>query len=205
MALFSNTLSWFVIAFLPRSKYLLISWLQSPSTVILEPKKKKSVTVSPSTCHEVVGLDAMILIFWMLNFKPAFWLYSFTFIKRLFNSSLLIVIRVESESEVVQLCLTLCDPMKCVAHQVPLSMEFFRQEYWSGLPFLSPGDLPNPGIEPGSPALQADTLPPQPPWKPIRVVSSAYLRVLIFLPVILIPAWNSQPSISHDILCMYVK
>ena len=46
-----------------------------------------------------------------------------------------------------------------VAHQAPPSMEFSRQEYWSGLPFPSPGDLPNPGIEPGSPALWADTLP----------------------------------------------
>ena len=46
-----------------------------------------------------------------------------------------------------------------VAHHVSLSMEFSRQEYWSGLPFPSPEDLPNPGIEPGSPALQADTLP----------------------------------------------
>ena len=50
-----------------------------------------------------------------------------------------------------------------VAYQAPLSMEFSRQEYWSGLPFPSPGDLPNPGIEPGSPALQADTLPSEPP------------------------------------------
>ena len=46
-----------------------------------------------------------------------------------------------------------------VAHQVPLPMEFARQGYWSGLPFPSPGDLPNPGIEPRSPALQADSLP----------------------------------------------
>ena len=45
------------------------------------------------------------------------------------------------------------------AHQAPLSMKFFRQGYWSGLPFLSPGDLPKPGIEPGFPALQADSLP----------------------------------------------
>ena len=52
-----------------------------------------------------------------------------------------------------------------VAHQAPPSMEFSRQEYWSGLPFPSPGDLPNPGIEPGSPALQADTLPSEPPIK----------------------------------------
>ena len=61
-----NMLSSFVIAFFPRSKRLLISWLQSPSTVILEPKKIKSVTVSivsPSICHEVGGPDAMILVF----------------------------------------------------------------------------------------------------------------------------------------------
>ena len=53
-----------------------------------------------------------------------------------------------------------------VAHQVPLSVEFFRQEYWSGLPFPSLGDLPHPGIEPGSPVLQADLLPYEPPGKP---------------------------------------
>ena len=57
------------------------------------------------------------------------------------------------ESETAQSCLTLCDPMESVAYQAPLSMEFSRQEYWSGLPFPSPGDLPNPGIEPGSPTL----------------------------------------------------
>ena len=59
-------LSRFVIAFLPRSKRLLISWLQSPPAVILEPKKIKSVTVSivsPSICHEVMGPDAMVLVF----------------------------------------------------------------------------------------------------------------------------------------------
>ena len=65
----SSSSSRLVIAFLPRSKRLLISWLQSPSAVILEPKKIKSVTVSivsPSICHEVMGPDAMILVFWML-------------------------------------------------------------------------------------------------------------------------------------------
>ena len=61
----------------------------------------------------------------------------------------------ESESEVAQSCPTLCDPWT-VAHQAPPSMGFSRQEYWSGLPFPSPGDLPDPGIEPRSPALQAD-------------------------------------------------
>ena len=66
MSLLSNMLSRFVVAFLPRSKCLLISWLQSPSTVILEPKKIKSVTVSivsPSICHEVMGQNARILVF----------------------------------------------------------------------------------------------------------------------------------------------
>ena len=104
-----------VITFLPRSKRLLISWLQSPSAVILEPKNIKSVTVSPSICHEVMGPDAMILVFWMLSFKPTFALSSYTFIKR-FSSSL----------------------------------------------------------------------------SAIRVVSSAYLRLLIFLPAILIPACASS-------------
>ena len=53
-----------------------------------------------------------------------------------------------------------------VAHQAPPSMDFSRQEYWSGLPFPSPGDLPDPGIEPRSPTLQADTLPSEPLGKP---------------------------------------
>ena len=75
MSLIFNMLSRLVIAFLPRSKHLLISWLQSASAVILEPPKIKSVTVSivsPSICREVMGPDAMILVFWMLSFKPTF-------------------------------------------------------------------------------------------------------------------------------------
>ena len=58
------------------------------------------------------------------------------------------------------------NPWTVVAHQAPLSMEFSRQEYWSVLPFPSPGDLPNPGIESRSPALQADSLPSEQPGKP---------------------------------------
>ena len=99
MSLLFNMLSRWVIAFLPRSKCLLISWLQSPSAVILEPRKIKSVTVSivsPAICHEVMGLDAMILVFWRLSFKPAFSLSSFTLIKRLFSASWLSAIRVVS-------------------------------------------------------------------------------------------------------------
>ena len=90
MPLLFNMLSSFVIAFLPRSKRLLISWLQSLSAVILEHPKIKSVTisiVSPSICHEVMGPDAMILVFWMLSFKPTFSLSSFTFIKSLCSPS----------------------------------------------------------------------------------------------------------------------
>ena len=67
----------------------------------------------------------------------------------------------ESESEVAQLCPTLCDPM-AIVYQASLSMGLFRQEYWSGLPFPSPGDPPDPGIEPRSPALQAEALPSEP-------------------------------------------
>ena len=61
-----------------------------------------------------------------------------------------------------------------VAHQAPLSMGFPRQEYWSGLPFPPPGDLPNPGIELGSPALQADSLPAELPGKPNELLSNSY-------------------------------
>ena len=85
-----NMLSRLVINFLPRSKRLLISSLQSPSAVILEPKKIKFISiviVSPSVCRKLMGLDAMIFIFWMLSFKKAFSLASFNFIKRFFSSS----------------------------------------------------------------------------------------------------------------------
>ena len=118
MSLFFNMLSRLVITFLPKSKCLLISWLQSPSAVILEPPKIKSVTVSivsPSICHEVVGVD------------PTFSLFSFTFIKRLFSSS----------------------------------------------------------------------------FSVIRVVSSAYLRLLIFLPAILIPACASFSPVFHMMYSAY--
>ena len=101
MSLLFNMLSRLVINFLPRSKCLLISWLQSTSAVILEQKKIKSVTVyivSPPICHEVMEPDAMVLVFWMLSFKPGFSLSSFTFIKRLFSSSSLSAMRVVSSA-----------------------------------------------------------------------------------------------------------
>ena len=131
MSLLFNMLSRLVVTFLLRSKHLLISWLQSPSAVILEPPKIKSLTVSivsPSICQEVMGPDAMILVFWMLSFKPTFSFSSFTFTKRLFSSSLL---------------------------------------------------------------------------SPVRVVSSAYLRLLIFLPAILIPACASSSPAFHMMYSAY--
>ena len=92
-----NMLSNLVIAFLPKSRRLLIPWLLSPSAVILEPPKMVSHYFhcfpiylpwrDGTGCHEVMGVDAMILDFWMLSFKPAVSLSSITFIKRLFSSS----------------------------------------------------------------------------------------------------------------------
>ena len=78
------------------------------------------------------------------------------------NSSALLVC-----AQSIQSRPTLCDPVdRHIAHQAPLSMGFHRKEYWSGLPFPSPRDLPNPGIKPVSPALQADSLPTKLPGKP---------------------------------------
>ena len=77
------------------------------------------------------------------------------------------------KSEVAQSCLTL-SILWTVAHQAPPSMGFSSQEYWSGLPFPSSGDLPHPGIKPRSPALQADTLPSEPPGK-------SYIYIFIYI------------------------
>ena len=127
MSLLFNMLSSLFIIFLQRSKCLLISWLQSPSAVILEPKKIHSLTVSivsPSICHEVMGSDAKIVVFWMLTFKPTFSLSSFTFIKRLFSSSLLSVIRVVSSAYLRLLILLLgilipaCDSSSLAYHMM---------------------------------------------------------------------------------------
>ena len=104
-----NMLSRLVITFLPRSKCLLISWLQSPSAVILEPRKIKSATVSPSVYHEVMGLEAMIFVFWMLSFKPTFSLSSFTFIKMWLHLEIWPLRRCLR----AQSYLTLCHPMDC--------------------------------------------------------------------------------------------
>ena len=140
LCLLFNMLSRLVRAFLPRSKHLLISWLQSPSAVILEAKIK-SVTVSivsPSICHKVMRPDAITLVFSMLSFKPAFLLSSLTF------------------------------------HPLSLSLSFFTFILFS------------------SSLLSA-----------IRVVSSAYLRLLIFLLAILIPACASSSPAFHRMYSAY--
>ena len=99
-SLLFNMLSRLVITFLPRSKCLLISWLQSPSAVILEPKKIvcHCFHCFPILYHEEMGPDAMIFVFCILSFKPAFSLSYFTFIKRLFSSSSVSATRVVSSA-----------------------------------------------------------------------------------------------------------
>ena len=128
MSLLFKMLSSLVITFLPRSKCLLISWLQSPSAVILEPKKIKSVTVStvsPSICHEVMGPDAMILVFWMLSFKPTFSLSSFTFIRRLFSCSSLSAIRVVSSAYLKLLIFLLAILIPACASSSPAFLKMY--------------------------------------------------------------------------------
>ena len=95
----------------------------------------------------------------------------------------------ESESEVTQSYLTVCDPWT-VAHQAFPSMGFSRQEYWSGLPFPSPGDLLDPGIEPRSPILQADTLTSEPPGKPLvsGILFKIYLNICL--------TWKNNQEVS---------
>ena len=99
---------------------------------------------------------------------------------------------------VTQSCLTLCDPTDG-PHQAPLSTEFSRQGYWSGLPFPSPGDLPDPGIEPGSPALQADSLPSEPLGKPKIALALVWTAVFhMFL------SFNAHSQLPGDHLLLPV-
>ena len=93
-------------------------------------------------------------------------------------------------------CLSLCDLMDCIP---PLSMEFSKQEHWSGLPFPSPGDILDPGNEPGSPALQADSLLSGPPGKPLVALNTKYLEL----------NWgylrlNSSSFVSHSIIFCHI-
>ena len=99
MSLLFNMLSRFVIVFLSRSKYVLISWLQLLPAVILEPKKIKYATASTfvsSVCHEVMGLDATIIALWMFSFKPSLSFSFFNLFQRLLSSSSLSTIRILS-------------------------------------------------------------------------------------------------------------
>ena len=129
MSLLFDMLSRFVIAFLPRSKSILISWLQLPSAVILEPKKIKSVTVSivsPSICHEVMGQDVMILVFWMLSLKPAFHSPLSPSLKGFFSSSSLSAVPVVSSA---YLRLLICLPASlipaCNSSRLAFHMMYF--------------------------------------------------------------------------------
>ena len=99
---------------------------------------------------------------------------------------------------VVQSCQTLCDPMNCIAHQAPLSMGFSRQEYWSGLPCPVPGDHSDPGIKPGPPTLQADSLPSEPPRKPPLSSLTRNQTCTSYS-----GAWSPNPWISRDVQHLY--
>ena len=128
MSLLFNMLSRLVITFLPRSKHLLISWLQSTSAVILETKNIKSdtvSTVSPSISHEVMGLDAMIFVFWMLSFKATFSLSSFTFIKKLFSFSSLSAKRMVSSAYLRLLIFLLAILFPACASSITLNKKLF--------------------------------------------------------------------------------
>ena len=153
-------LSRLVITFLPRSKRLLISWLQSPSAVILEPKKIKSDTVStvPRVLHtHCTDIKCLVLVFYYIYVKCNRW-------KKLGKW--------KAACAVLSRVWLLVTPW-AVALQAPLSMEFSRQEYWNGLPFSTPGDLPDSGIELLSLALAGRFFTPAPPGKPNKRQNSA--------------------------------
>ena len=129
-------------------------------------KKFSSVAQScPTLCkpmnHSTPGLPVHQHLLEFAQFMTTASVMPCSHLTSSFNPSRCMKVKVKSLSR-VQLFAT---PWT-VAHQAPLSMEFSRQEYWSGVPFSSPGDLPNPGIEPRSPTLQADALPSEPPGKP---------------------------------------
>ena len=204
MSLLFNMLSMLVIAFLPRSKHLLISWLQAPSAEILKSRKVKSVTVSivsPSICHGVMEQDAMILVLWMMSFKPAFSLPSFTFIKKLFSFSSLSSIRVVSSAclkvkiEVAQLCLTLHGPMDCSlpgssAHGIFQA----RVLEWVAISFSRGSSWPRDQTCVSHIVGRCFTI-----WTTKEVIS----EVIDISPgTVDSSLCFIQPSISHDVLCM---
>ena len=182
MSLLFNMLSKLVIIFLPRSKHLLISWLQSPSTVILEPRKIKSATVStfsPSICHEVMGPDAMILVLWMLSFKPLF--HSPLSLSSRGSLVLLHLKRLPTMQETWIPSLGWEDPLEkeMAAHSSILAWKIPWTEEPGWLLFMGSQRVGHNWATSLSIYLSLSA---------IRVVSFAYLRLLIFLPALLIPA-----------------
>ena len=154
MALLLNRLSRFVIVYLPRSKHLNLTATVTICSDFGGQENKLSLFpfFSPSISCEGMEPDAMILIFQIFRFKSVISLSSFTSIKRLFSSSLLSAIKTKKESEVAQSCSTLCNPIDC---SLPCSSThgIFQARVLEWVPFPSPEDLPNPEIEPRSPAL----------------------------------------------------
>ena len=160
-----------------------MSWLQSPSAVILEHKKIKSVTVSivsPSICHEVMEPYAMVFAFWMLSFKPTFSLFSFTY----HYSTVFFILSLMCVCSVAQLCPTLCHPED---HRLAgSSMECSRQEYWSEFHFLLQWIFLTQGLNPCLLSLQANSLP-------LCHMGSHNILQISFFPWI----WNIIPHIWH--------
>ena len=183
----------FVVTLLPRSKCLLISWL-SQSSVILELKKIKSAIVPivpPSICHEVMGADTMIFIFWMLSFKPPFSLYSFTFIKKLVISSSLSVIRASLVAQTVKCLPTMQETrVRSLGREVPLEKKMATHS--SILAWKIPWTEESGRLQSmGSQRVGHDWATSLHFTSSVIRVSSAYLRLLIFLLAILIPACDS--------------
>ena len=162
-----------VIAFLSRSKCLFISWLQSPSAVILEPKKTKSFTVSivsPSICHEVMQPNTMILVFWMLSFKQVFSLSSFTFIKRLYITFLLSAIRVMSSAHLSLLLFLLAVLIPACASS-SLAFQMTYSAYKSN--------------------KQGDNIQPFPIWN----------QLIVPCPVVTVASWPAYKFLRRQVRC----
>ena len=149
-----------------------MEWWWRKLTVLTENDYTLTLFAEPTSPNdEAMIVKKMSLLFWPPKpLKPYFCLFTSSIPsganKTVFSSlDQITILYWEMESEVAQLCSTICDPMDC---SLPGSSVhgIFQARVWSGLPFLSPGDLPQPGTEPGSPALQADSLPPEPPGKP---------------------------------------
>ena len=109
--------------------------------------------------HQLPKL-AQTHVHWVPSLIKALYTFTRPFPQHLKSTRLELTIDSESESEFAQSCTTLCDPRDCSPTRLLCPWGFSKQEYWSGLPFPSPADLPDPGIKPGSPTLQADALPP---------------------------------------------